>query len=304
MGQELDSLIAEARDPSTSFGRLWILSEYPDKEVRRSVIDNFNLCPLDKHGVLETTLLSKLATEFPEEVANHPIFVLHALVEPNDDMVWVVKEIVQRVGDMYILELLWNNWRNSTMWNIRESFGKNPCSSQEMLRILSNYEDEWLVRRAVASNPKTSIDILRILGNEVFEKTWEVRRAVAENPNTPLDVLHVLGNHKTEQNMFVRIAVANNPYTQEETIRILGNSVTEPEWRVRSKVARNARTPIDIIFNLGNPNNEPDWNVRHALTENTNTPLDILRTLSSATTEPNESVRESAKTAIIQRGWR
>jgi len=173
---ELEVLVAEARDPNTPFGRLEVLAEHPEVEVRRALLDNPNVCPTDEDGKLTTGLLLALVREFPEEVAAHPLFVLHALIEPDDEMRWVVVEVVGRTTDVGLIETLWRTW--------------GP--------------PHWRVRQAVAENPNTPLDVLRLLGNEATESEWNVREAVAQNPSTPPDVLRALGNEETEDDWVVR----------------------------------------------------------------------------------------------------
>jgi len=79
---EVEALVAEARHPATPFERLEALVEHPKAEVRRAVLDNPHVLPTDEDGTLDTSLLVALAEAFPEEVAAHPLFVLHALIEP------------------------------------------------------------------------------------------------------------------------------------------------------------------------------------------------------------------------------
>jgi len=178
MNHELEALVAKARDPSTTFERLEVLVEHSEEDVRRAVLDNPHVCHTDEDGTLDTSLLETLAKSFPEEVAAHPAFVLHALVEPYEAMKGVVREVVRRTADAGLIDHVLRTW--------------GP--------------DDWRVRQAVAWNPNTPLDTLRLLGNEVTESDWYVRKAVARNPNTPPDVLRTMGNPKTESNWEVRDA--------------------------------------------------------------------------------------------------
>jgi len=173
---ELKELMEDARDPKTSFHYLKWLQKHSEEEVRRALLDNPNILPMMNKGCLNTDLLVELAEEFPEEVAVHPLFILHVLVEPADEMVGVVREVVGRTADAGLIETLWRTW--------------GPL--------------DWSVRQAVALNMNTPPDVLRLLGNEVTEPHWWVREAVAKNPNTPLDVLRLLGNPNTESQLFIR----------------------------------------------------------------------------------------------------
>ncbi len=236
MNSDLEALVQEARHPKTSWERLWALQRYPDAEVRRAVLDNPNVCPTDEDGKLNTSLLETLAEALPEEVAGHPLFVLHALVEPDDEMWCVVVHVVRRTRDAGLIETLFRTW--------------GP--------------DDRRVRRSVARNPHTPENTLRLLGNEETESEAYVRQAVAENPSTPPDVLRTLGNKKTESSWWVREAVASNPRTPEDTLRLLGNEKTESDWNVRVAVARNPNTPLDTLRLLGNPATESEGLVREA----------------------------------------
>jgi len=87
-----------------------------------------------------------LAEALPEEVAGHPLFVLHALVEPDEAM---KGGVVGRTKEVGLFETLWRTWGS----------------------------DHWYVRRAVVENPRTPEDTLRTLGNEATESEGSVREA-------------------------------------------------------------------------------------------------------------------------------
>jgi len=205
MNHDLEALIAEARDPSTPFERLEALVKHPEVEVRRALLANPHLISRNNEGFIYTYLLTKLAREFPEEVAIHPMFVLHALVEPDEAMMDTVKHVVQRTSDVGLIGYLWRTW--------------GPTS--------------WWVRQGMALNPSTPPEVLLILGNRGTESDGYVRKAVASNPNTPEDTLRLLGNQKTESEWTVRVAVASNPHTPEDTLQRMSNAQTEPDEDVR-----------------------------------------------------------------------
>jgi len=233
---DLEALVAEARDPNTPFERLMALVGHPEEDVRRALLDNPNVCPTDEDGKLTTDLLEKLAKEFPEEVAVHPLFVLHALVEPDDEMKVVVVHVVRRTADVGLIETLLRSW-GPPHWRVRQGVAMNPNTPEDTLRLLGNEvtESEEYVRLAVARNPTTPVDTLRALGNEATELVWYVRDAVAKNPTTPVDTLRSLGNEATESSWRVRKSVAMNPNMPEDTLRLLGNEKTESDWEVRDR---------------------------------------------------------------------
>ena len=206
---ELKALIKKAKDPKTSFKQLGKLQKHPEVEVRRALLDNPNLCPTNEDGKINTSLLETLAREFPEEVTAHPAFVLHALVEPDDEMLGVVIKVVRRTADVGLIETLLRTWGPDSLY-VRKGVAVNPSTPLDVLRLLGNEvtESMWFVRAAVAENPNTPVDTLRILGNEATESSWLVRQAVAQNPSTPPDVLRLLGNKKTESVGYVRAAAA------------------------------------------------------------------------------------------------
>ncbi len=274
MSPELKALIKKAKGPKTSFKQLRKLQEHPEVEVRRALLDNPNLVPTQGDGKLHTGLLETLACEFPEEVAAHPAFVLYALIEPAQEMGWVVIEVVKRTADVGLIEQVLRSWG----------------------------ADHWEVRYWVAKNPNTPLDVLRTLGNKFTESKCKVREAVAENPHTPPDVLRLLGNEETEDDADVRQAVARNPTTPEDTLRSLGNQKTESVGDVRQSVAQNPNTPLDVLRLLGNEATESSWWVREAVAENPHAPLDVLRTLGNPKTESEGYVRAAAKKALAARG--
>ncbi len=299
---ELKALIKKAKDPKTSFKQLGKLQKHSEVEVRRALLDNPNLVPTQDDGTLDTSLLQQLAKEFPEEVAVHPAFVLHALVEPDDEMKGVVVHVAQRTKEVGLIETLLRSWGPDD-WYVREAVARNPTTPPDVLRSLGNEETEsrvW-VRKAVAENPSTPEDLLRSLGNEATESMGTVRQAVARNPNTPVDTLRSLGNEATEPHWRVRQAVAKNPSTPEDTLRTLGNEATESVWEVRQAVAENPNTPLDVLRLLGNEATESEWNVREAVAQNPSTPPDVLRALGNEETEDDWVVRRSAQEALAKR---
>jgi len=231
---DLEALIAEALDPNTPFGRLEELTEHPEINARRAVLDNPNLVPTQEDGTLNTSLLLALAREFPEEVAVHPAFVLHALVEPNQEMLGVVVEVVRRTADVGLIETLLRTWGPHSLY-VRQAVARNPTTPEDTLRLLGNKKTESVgyVRKAVAANPNTPVDLLRLLGNSKTESEWQVRASVAANRNTPPDVLRILGNEATESKWSVRKAVARNPHAPLDVLRTLGNEATESMGNVR-----------------------------------------------------------------------
>jgi len=303
MSPELDALVQEARHPATPFERLEELAEHPEVEVRRALLDNPNVCPTNEDGKLTTSLLVELAKSLPEEVAGHPLFVLHALIEPAEAMRWVVRDVVRRTADAGLIETLLRTWGPDDA-DVRQAVAKNPSTPEDTLRALGNpkTESEGYVRIEVASNPTTPEDTVRILGNQKTESVWYVRQGVAANPTTPPDVLRLLGNEATESVWNVRRSVAENPTTPLDTLRLLGNPATESKEDVRVAVARNPNTPQDTLRTLGNRATEPDWEVRASVAQNPNTPQDTLRSLGNEATESEWYVRDAAQKALVKRG--
>jgi len=211
VSSEVETLVAEARNPATPFQRLMALTNHADKEVRLALFDNPNLLSTVDNGSLEPGLLEALVYEFPEEVVAYPPFVLHALVEPTWELKWVVVEVARWTEDVGLIETLLRTW--------------GP--------------DHWRVRKAVASNPNTPEDVLCILGAQSNEHYDEVRVSVAKNHKTPLNFLRILGNPKTESKGWVRQAVASNPNTPIDLLRDMNNPQIESTLSVR-KAAKKA----------------------------------------------------------------
>jgi len=150
----------EAANPDTLWKRLWILAEHEDREVRRAVLQNPALCPVDDQGNVKTGLLYQLAAEFPDEAAEAPAFVLHAFYGDPTPMIRVIQQIVSRT--------------------------KSPERVRSMLSLFSQL-DPW-IRGSAANNSVAPPDILRDLA-----KDWS--QTVASNPNVPPDVLRELLQH-------------------------------------------------------------------------------------------------------------
>lgn len=299
----VEILVAEARDPKTPFERLQELVSDPEEQVRRAVLENTNLCPTDEDGTPYPELLAHLAGEFPEEVALHPAFALHALIEPNNAFEGVVTEMVERTNDAGLIARLWTTWGTSSS-NMHLAFAGNPNTPKDILRTLGspNVKSENYVRISVAKNPNTPEDTLRFLGNETTESNEDVRAEVASNPSTPKDVLRILGNPTTESDNHVRKLVAMNPNSPADILRILGNPTTESYWIVRYAVASNPNTPGETLRALGKQKSESNWEVRRAVAENPSTPVDLLRSLVNPKTEPDWFVRQAATKSLAARG--
>jgi len=180
--------VLEAANPETPWDGLWILAEHKDREVRKAVLQNPALCPVDDQGNINIDLLLDLAAEFPDEAAEAPAFVLHAFYGDPKPMVDVIRRIVSHTKDPERVRSLLSLF-GPLDEDIRWIAAYKKVTPHEILRELA---EEWPL--AVASNPNTPPDVLRELAKEV-------PGTVAENPNAPPDVLRDLLHH---QNQWVR----------------------------------------------------------------------------------------------------
>jgi len=156
----LAPLLLEAANPETPWKRLWILAEHENREVRRALLQNAALCPVDDKGVVQTGLLYHLTSEFPDEVAEAPAFVLHAFYGDPTSMRFVIRRIVV--------------------------YTKDPERVRSMLSLFGSLHEE--IRWNAANNKVTPPDLLRELAKE-----WP--GSVAGNPNTSTEVLRELLQH-------------------------------------------------------------------------------------------------------------
>lgn len=201
----MPEFLIEARDPETSAERLGELWKLGDKDLRRAILDNPNICPIID-GEPRIGLLWRLSREFPEEVSHTATFVFHVILEPHKKMKLVLAEVLSHTKDIGLIHLAWNQWREH--WQVRESMAKNPNTPAEILHALGNRENEPIqtVIFYACLNPNTPKEVLRILGNPTKEPDWTIRCVVALNPHTPEDVLQLLCNEVTESEMIVRQA--------------------------------------------------------------------------------------------------
>lgn len=170
--------LEEARNPTTAHRRLVELFQERDAAIMRALLENPNLCPIKKDGKLDASLFEWLAEKFPEEITQHPGFVLHALIDAKEDLLWTVMNVVERSKDGAMIE-----------------------------RLLSLYgASNDMVRAIAATNLHCPEPILRVLGHESTETCWMVREAVAKNSNTPEDVLRRLKDHEVEPCKYVNQA--------------------------------------------------------------------------------------------------
>jgi len=156
-------LLLEAANPDTPWQRLEALAKHKDLEVRRAVLQNPALCPVDDQGNVDIYLLYHLAGEFPDEAAEAPAFVLHAFYGDPTPMIRVIQQIVSRT--------------------------KSPERVRSMLSLFGPLDED--IRWSAASSQVTPPEILRELAAE-----WP--QTVASNPNTPPDVLRKLLQHQDE----------------------------------------------------------------------------------------------------------
>lgn len=205
------------------------------EQERLSLLDRFDLCPINSDGHINTRILLLLAPIYPYQVANHPLFVLHTLVEPNDDFIDVICEIVPRTNDKELFQKIITNFGQQSNL-VRQGFARHKEATADLLRrIWELPNNEWQVRSSLASNPKTPREILSFLGNQDTEPDFEVRQNVAENPSTPEDVLIRLSSPDTEIMSDVRERVAKNKNTPIQTLRKMTDKDAEYTERVRTE---------------------------------------------------------------------
>ena len=172
MTSDLQVLIDEAKNPATPFRRLKELAHHQDDKVQAALLQNPAICTVNDDGTVDHCILQELALEFPDEVAESPVFALHAFYGEPKLMVCVIQNIIERTQD--------------------------PERIHSMLSLFGHI-DPWL-RGAAASNPATPPDLLRDLADE-----WPC--SVARNPNTPPDLLKEFAQHPDWK---IRLAVASN----------------------------------------------------------------------------------------------
>jgi len=161
MDPAVDPLLLEAANPDTPWKRMESFAYHKDPEVRRALLQNPALCPIDDQGHVNTDLLWSLAVEFPDEVAEAPAFVLHAFYGDPTPMLEVIRRIVVRT--------------------------KDPERVHSMISLFGHL-DPW-IRMYAAHNKVTPPEVLRELAKEV-------PGTVAENPNAPPDLLRALLQHQ------------------------------------------------------------------------------------------------------------
>jgi len=157
---DLDPLVLKAQDPETPWQRLKAFAEHEDREMRRALLQNPALCPVDDHGMVNTYLLYHLVEEFSDEAAEAPAFVLHAFYGDPKPMIRVIRRMVD--------------------------YMKDPERVRSMFSLFGHLDEG--IRLSAADNQVTPPEILHDLAEE-----WP--RTVAYNRNTPPDVLRELMNH-------------------------------------------------------------------------------------------------------------
>lgn len=246
MTPEIEALIAEARDPNTSRDRLWELLDLSNDDVRRALLDNPNVCPTNDDGTVNTIFLNRLAEVIPEDVEAHPVFHLHAFIEPVEEMTVVAATIASRTTNKELILQLVKTFAGQGTGFLR-SVVLNPHAPEEVLEELAKDKREmfWEVRKNIAKNPGTPARVLWILGDPRVESESTVRASVAENPSTPEDLLKVLGNQRTEPSMDVRFRVVMNEHVTREVLSILADASQESNAFVQAQASSKLRKLIE-----------------------------------------------------------
>ncbi|MGL6344702.1 MAG: hypothetical protein ACRC80_36820 [Waterburya sp.] len=216
-----DSLIysqleAEAKSENTSGDRLWELARKDDnlalivaqntvapekvlKELSKSNNSAIRKAVCANPNTASNTLW-QLASEFPQQLLNNPIFELLVLENPN----FIENIPINIFRQLLDLSEFPEHFRelasNSHQDNIRVAIAENSRTSADMLNKLAD-DQSFYVRTAVAGNPNTSVDDLHKLAGDQDE---DVLDAVTSNPNTSADDLHKVVD------MIHKLAV-NNP---------------------------------------------------------------------------------------------
>jgi len=209
-------LLLEAANPDTPWKRLEALAKHKDPEVRRAVLQNPALCPVDDQGNVDIDLLYHLAGEFPDETAEAPAFVLHAFYGDPTPMLRVIQRIVYRTKDPERVRSTLSLFGQLDPL-IRNSAANNQMTPPEILRELA---EEW--PEEVAKNSNAPPDLLRELVEEW--PGW-----VALNPNAPHDVLRELAKEWPQ-------TVAYNPNTHPDVLR---NLLQHQDGWVREEAKKN-----------------------------------------------------------------
>lgn len=245
-----------ARDPRTHWERLLTLAYCDEVEVRRALLDNPNLCPIQEDGKIKPDILVSLASEFPEEVSRLPLFVLHALVQPVDEMQLVVFEVISRTTDHELARTLFS--LHGRYWKIQYYLAKSTRAHTGLLHSLfDTYGSDHQIRSLLARNPKTPLSILRKLGNKLTEPSEIVREEVASNPSATEDILHTLGRMSTEPEYTVRRAVAKNKKTPADLLVIMADPEFESSVFVRQSVCSHHQFSANVFPAILQTSNEP-----------------------------------------------
>jgi len=125
--------------------------------VRRALLQNPALCPVDDQGNINIDLLYHLAEEFPNETAEAPAFVLHAFYGDPTPMIDVIKNILSYSKNPKLIGSILFNFAHLNKY-IESRAASNRFTPQYILRDLSQYN-----QALVASNPNSPPDVLRTL---------------------------------------------------------------------------------------------------------------------------------------------
>jgi len=181
----IDPLLLEAANPETPWQRLEVLAKHKAPEVRRALLQNPALCPVDDQGDVDTHLLFDLAMEFPDEAAEAPAFVLHAFYGDPLSVIDVIKRIASYTKNPDLILFIASNYGHIEPY-VNTYISRNQYTPPEILTELSESYP-----RSVAQNRNTPPETLQKLS-----KNWP--SYVASNPNASTSLLRELCEHPQE----------------------------------------------------------------------------------------------------------
>lgn len=295
-----------AQTTTTSVDVLVQLVNDESVEVRRAVACNPNATE---------DILSRLGSDFPEEVIQNPVFNLLALENPNSLFIRLAKarsamtspEVLAELGKCDFREILIAVCKNpNTPANVLKDIANSPPSSLES-------DERYSIYAAIAHNPKATSSVLRKLSKSGVEET-----IIAQHPNTPVDLLenfsswignsiallknpnlpsHIVGKLALEKDEAIQQAAQTHPQTPENieqlirftqgskdvSAKLLIELASDRRQHVRALVAVHPHTPIAVLESLME---NSDWKIVSRILSNPNT---------------NEAVLKARATLIIRR---
>jgi hypothetical protein len=259
----LETSLELALNPSTAPELLEQLALHQDAEVRQKVAGNPNT---------PSSVLFKLAEEFPGEFFNNPVFPLLSLENPH---------FYKVIPDNTLRNLLvhesvpdgWFEWASSER-NIQLLYSvvANPITSRNILENINTYDNMVCEEKQMHVNYSGEITSG---WHDVFQEKFQLWKKKHYSSSEKMVILWDLGIIHQSQLLQLPSKVKRNIIKQTNSPQLIETILTNrPSKRIRLACAENIFTPVSYLIKLACDN---DNEVREGAMCNPNIPREIIQ---------------------------